>query len=97
MKKMVRKNTGKMVKAYELGTGTVMEQKMLEEGKMVIKPNGQYELFSQESKSGKGESQMPEIFSKLMVLVSRIRMNVSGSMRIISISQDMTMSRFRSH
>lgn len=55
MAKMVCKKVGKMVKAYELGAGSEMEKKMLDEGKIVIREDGKYELFSQEAKSGSGE------------------------------------------
>lgn len=50
----VIKNSGKQVQAWELSTGSEMERKLIEEGKIV--PRGtSFELFSQESKNGSGE------------------------------------------
>lgn len=51
----VCKNKGNVVEAYCLGTGHEMEKKLCQEGKIKELPNGQYELFSQESHSGTGE------------------------------------------
>lgn len=51
----VIKNNGKMVKAWQLGAGSEMEQKLISEGKIVVKDDGSYELFSQEANSGAGE------------------------------------------
>ena len=50
----VIKREGKSIQAWELGTGSEMERKLIEEGKIVFF-NGAYELFSQESKNGSGE------------------------------------------
>ena len=50
----VIKNTGKMVQAWELGADSEMERKLIEEGK-IVREGDEYELFSQESKSGSGE------------------------------------------
>jgi len=51
----VIKNNGKQVQAWELGKNTDMELQLREEGKIVYTDNGEYELFSQEAKSGSGE------------------------------------------
>lgn len=51
----VQKNQGKVVKAFVLGAGSALEQKMIEEGKIVLHENGEYEIFSQEANSGAGE------------------------------------------
>ena len=61
----VVKNNGKQVKAWELGTGTSMEFRLLVEEKIVNTPDGGYELFSQEAKSGSGEKAMPGDFFKV--------------------------------
>ena len=37
--------------AWQLGKNTPMEQKMIKEGKIRLRNDGRYELFSQESKS----------------------------------------------
>lgn len=50
------KNKKKIVKAYQLGNGTDMEKKLLEEGAIVLKEEGLYELFSQEAVNGIGET-----------------------------------------
>lgn len=55
MKKAI-KNVGKTVRAYCLGAGSPMEQKMLEERKIRVRDDGIYELFSQEAKGENGES-----------------------------------------
>ncbi len=46
---MVQKKHGKAVRAYELGAGTEAEQRMIAEGKILVHPDGSYELFSQET------------------------------------------------
>ena len=50
----VIKNSGKQVQAWELGTGSEMERKLIEEGK-IVSTGISFELFSQESKNGSGE------------------------------------------
>ena len=49
------KSKKKIVKAYQLGIGSAMEQQLIAEGVIVLKDNGNYELFSQESVNGTGE------------------------------------------
>lgn len=49
------KSKKKIVKAYQLGTGSHMEKLLLEEGTLVLREDGKYELFSQEAVNGKGE------------------------------------------
>lgn len=49
----VIKNIGKEVRAYQLGAGSTVEQSLIAEGKIRVR-NGNYELFSQESRE-KGE------------------------------------------
>lgn len=46
--KKAKKKEGKMVQAYCLGGGSLMEQKMLEERKIRVRSDGGYEVFSQE-------------------------------------------------
>lgn len=52
---IVRKKTGKTVKAYCLGAGSAMEQQMIAEEKMKKCADGSYELFSQEAVNETGE------------------------------------------
>lgn len=54
----------KVVQAYELGSGTEMEQALIREGKIVVTDSG-YELFSQEAVSGRGEKAFAGDFFKL--------------------------------
>lgn len=61
----VIKNTGKIVHAWELGRNTDMEIQLREEGKIVYTNNGEYELFSQEAKSGSGEKAKAGDFFKV--------------------------------
>ena len=51
----VIKNKGKVVNAYELGSGHAKEAEMIQAGKIVNRGDGTYELFSQEAKSGSGQ------------------------------------------
>ena len=46
---IVQKKHGKTIFAYELGTDTQAEHRMIAEGKMVLHSDGCYELFSQET------------------------------------------------
>ena len=43
------------VQAWELGTGSAMEQEMICLGKIIARPDGVYEVFSQEATNGRGE------------------------------------------
>lgn len=61
----VIKNQGKTVEAWELGTGSEMQQKLFAEGKIVYTDNGKYELFSQEAQSGSGEKAVAGDFFKV--------------------------------
>lgn len=49
------KNKKKIVKAYQLGTGTDMEKMLIQDGAIKNKEDGTYELFSQEAVNGTGE------------------------------------------
>lgn len=49
------KSKKKIVKAYQLGSGSNMEKLLLEEGTLVLREDGKYELFSQEAVNRKGE------------------------------------------
>ena len=60
----VMKNEGKKVQAFELGAGTEMERKLIEEGK-IVRNCGYYELFSQESQSGAGEKALAGDYFKV--------------------------------
>ena len=48
----IKKRTG--LQAWQLGQGSAMEKRLIASGKIVLHENGQYELFSQETKE-KGE------------------------------------------
>ena len=48
-KKLIR------IQAWQLGQGTLMERKMIEEGRIVKRNDGQYELFSQEATGTVGQ------------------------------------------
>jgi len=61
----VIKNNGKQVQAWELGKNTDMELKLLNEGKIVLIGNNEYELFSQEAQSGSGEKATSGDFFKV--------------------------------
>ena len=41
--------------AWQLGAGSAMEQKLLQSGRIVLRADGRYELFSQEISGGQGE------------------------------------------
>lgn len=47
--------TDASVRAWELGAGSDMEKKMISLGKIIARPGGIYELFSQEAAEGKGQ------------------------------------------
>ncbi len=49
------KKQGKSVQAYRLGDGNPMEQRLIDEGAIVKRLDGTYELFSQEAVNGIGE------------------------------------------
>lgn len=51
----VKKSNGTIVIAYQLGANSDMEQKMIAEGKIKLKADGKYEIFSQEAVNGSGE------------------------------------------
>lgn len=55
MRKAIKK-TGTVIYAYQLGDHSSMEIKLMEEGKIRMKEDGGYELFSQEAINGRGES-----------------------------------------
>ena len=59
------KNRGKLVCAYELGTGTEMEHLLIEEGAIRREPDGSYRLFSQEAVNGKGQTAQKGDFFKV--------------------------------
>ena len=43
------------VQAWELGAGSAMEQEMIRRGKIAARPDGTWEIFSQESTEGSGQ------------------------------------------
>ena len=51
----VIKNKQPIVKAWQLGRNSAMEQKLLREGKLRCAAPGQYEVFSQEALGKTGE------------------------------------------
>lgn len=54
MRKAVKK-TGRSVCAYQLGMHSEVEERLMLEGRIRMKENGEYELFSREAVNGKGE------------------------------------------
>ena len=67
MAKMLQKLAGKVVKAYELGSGTAMEAQMIDEGKITF-ADGNYYLRSTEvvnAGSGRGQKANPGDFFKV--------------------------------
>ncbi len=65
------KKTDKTVKAYCLGENSAMEQALLREGAIRLRPNGLYELFSQEAASGAGELARPGDYFKVDTVEGR--------------------------
>lgn len=63
--KQVIKKSGKIVQAYRLGEEGPVVQKLIEEGKIKKIGNDFYEVFSQESKNGKGEVAFPGDYVKV--------------------------------
>ena len=57
--------TAVQVQAWELGAGSGMEKEMIRRGKIVPHPDGTFELFSQETTEGKGQSAMPGDYFKV--------------------------------
>ena len=53
--KWAKKREDRQIRAWELGAGSPMEQQMLREGRIVLREDGSYELFSQEAVNGSGE------------------------------------------
>lgn len=49
------KTKGKIAKAYELGASSDMERALIESGRIRIREDGRYELFSLEAVNGSGE------------------------------------------
>lgn len=43
------------MRAWQLGAGSPMEQQMIREGRIVLREDGSYELYSQEAVNGSGE------------------------------------------
>lgn len=62
----VIKKQGKIVEAYRLGEESRMIRHLMEEGKIIEKGSGIFEVFSQEAVHGSGESLTPEILSRWM-------------------------------
>ena len=52
---IVQKKTGNTIQAWVLGDNSNKERELIAAGKIRVLPDGRYELFSQESKSGHGE------------------------------------------
>lgn len=59
---IVQKKHGKRVGAYQLGEGAEAERRMIAEGKIVVHPDGSYELFSQESAEHGERAQAGDFF-----------------------------------
>ena len=49
------KSKKRVVKAYQLGTNSTMEKKLIKEKRIILRDDGCYELFSQEAVHGTGE------------------------------------------
>ena len=49
----IKKNT--RCQAWELGSGSEMERSMISQGRMCVRPDGTYEIFSLEAHGGKGQ------------------------------------------
>ena len=47
--------TNNRIQAWELGSGSAMEQEMIRRGKIVPRPDGAWEIFSQEATEGSGQ------------------------------------------
>jgi len=65
------KTQKKIVKAYPLGAGHPMEQALLEEGAIRLRPDGSYELFSQEAVNGSGQIAYPGDYFKVDTVEGR--------------------------
>ena len=57
--------TAVRVRAWELGAGSGMEKEMIRCEKIVAHPDGTFELFSQETTEGKGQTAMPGDYFKV--------------------------------
>lgn len=58
------KREGKLVRAWELGAGSAMEQEMIRGGKIRLTHEG-YELYSREAVNGQGQKAKPGDFFKV--------------------------------
>lgn len=57
----VIKNKGKIVRAYQLGSGHAVLKSLTEQGKIKVLGDGRYEVFSQEARNGgSGHGQLAE-------------------------------------
>lgn len=63
--KMAKKREDRLICAWQLGAGTEMEAKLLREGRIVLRKDGKYELFSHEAVNGSGEIAEPGDFFKV--------------------------------
>ena len=61
----VIKNVGKKVSAFQLGAGSEKETEMIAAGKIKIRNDGTYELFSQEAVNGTGQVALPDDYAKI--------------------------------
>ena len=65
------KNKGNLVRAYELGTGSEMEKRLLAEGSIRVESDGSYRLFSQEAVNGEGQLAHKGDFFKVDIVGGR--------------------------
>ena len=65
------KKAQKRIFAYQLGRGSAMEQQLLQEGCIRLRPDGSYELFSQEAVNGQGEIAQAGDYFKVDVVEGR--------------------------
>ena len=54
-----------IVRACRLGSGTKLERELLASGKLFLRSDGKYEVFSQEAKEGQGEIACPGDYVKI--------------------------------
>lgn len=65
------KSKKKIVKAYPLGAGHPMEAALIAEGAIRLRPDGTYELFSQEAANGCGQIARPGDYFKVDTIDGR--------------------------
>ena len=59
------KREGLQIRACRLGDDTGLERMLMERGQVVLRPDGRYEVFSQEARDGRGQLAQPGDYVKL--------------------------------